>query len=670
MLRNRQLERASSPGRSAHVKTYPPKPGDRRLLLSASLIFFLTIAVVCLRRTTSAHIRNLYGGRQELAQSRRSSTPLSDRASNVRLCPPDKERPFTTGTFFSRLLPVSAGEGKEHKLVQVTVFEAELLHLAWEDKPKVFGKLGSAGDVVPMVRLLAAVEDLESIHRSQFHGWGAAYMSPLYFSGDIQLECHFHPAPPRGGGSGGGGSQGDRDAGSNVLTEEGESGAPAFKSPAFFEKMGNNFHQFYVVLLCPAPVLPPHGAPEGAAGEGDGNGKSSSNHEGRVGATDAGGRKSWRRLLGGGGGGPGGRGSEQAEASDGVDRVLYEGRFEVQLAASLEGTDLRMSRLHLCRSDRASIPKPFEVLLNQAIFEDDGGTKGKQQGGVEDNNTLEPGTGTSQSHLPSFQVSGHGVLDTLHYLPRTRGGATRVLVDREEVQVAASEAARLASSMPRSRVEVGREFRMSLCVRPFSNARPFSPETGKPTFSDARIMEWIDAHLLAGFDHIYFFDRDHGKRQRLLLPYVRRGQLLHLPFPDWSEVGYRLSYKESSDPYNFPMIYEQVLVYELCPMLGRRYGDTWQFDSDLDEFTLTPHPEKGSLKHQLMRAVAAEEAARGNRIKMLSIKRYNFAGVTEATRLMPVLQYSKRCKHPLYQKDGWTGPKDKLAVNPSINIPL
>eukprot|EP00897_Mesotaenium_endlicherianum_P010664 jgi/Mesen1/9626/ME000669S09062 len=682
MFRCRLPERMSSPGPSVYAKLLSIT-ADRRLLLCALIIFFLAAATVCLQRTTPPRSRVAHGGGpklQALAHLRRYTRPLSDRASNVRLCSPDTEKPFTTGTFLSRPLPTAAGNGTEHKLAQVTLFEAELLHLAWEDKPEIFAS-GRQGGVAPVLRLLAAVEDSDSIHRSQFHGWGAAFMSPLYFNGNIQLECHYYPTAGASGGAGEAAFRWGAEAGSGLE-------APVFKSLAFFERMGSSLHEYYVILLCPAPAPAP--APtspsEEIPGEGSVNGNSS-----KEGQRGAGTSTSDRKLLGEDGAGArpgtgagtvagaGAKGSVRAEAlSDGVDRVLYEGRFEVQLAASLEGSDLRISRLHLCRSDRDSIPKPFHVLLGQDIAvagepseplwgmrPGAGAGEGEGEGGEQQLRGAEGPwvPGASLHQLPSLGVSGHGVYDTLHYLPRGKGGATRVLVDREEVQVAASEAVELAGKMPGSRAEAGREFQLSVCVRPFASARPFMSETGSPTSSDARIVEWIDAHLLAGVDHIYFFDRDPGKRRRLLRPYVRRGQLLHLPFPDWSEVHFRLEYKKSGDTYNFPTAYDQIPAYELCLMLGRRYGDTWQFHTDLDEFLLTPHPERGSLKRRLTRAVAAEEAARGHRVKVLSIQRFDVWGVTAANRLMPVLPHTKRNREPLH------GGRGKLAVSPEVSIP-
>eukprot|EP00897_Mesotaenium_endlicherianum_P002030 jgi/Mesen1/1855/ME000143S00905 len=482
-----------------------------------------------------------------------------------------------------------------------------------------------------MVRLLAAVDDSNSLHDSQFHGWGPAFMSHLFFDLEVQLECRFHATPPAGGSA----------AGTSPWAWEGPQ-APAFTSPAFVEKAGDKFHGYYAIFLCQAP---PAGASEQEA-------------------------------------------AAAAGASlDQADRVRSEGRFEVQLAATLNGTDLKMSRLPLCRCDDDFISRPFEVLLTQPISaggasDDPSGSEAEAEGGrgggggaVEQKSAgvkderWGATPGASLDRLPSFQIAGHGESGTLHYLPRgdASGGAARVLVDGEEAWVVAPRARRAGGS----RVEEGHAFQVAVCVRPFANAKPFASEKERPTYSDARILEWVDAHLLAGVDHIYFFDRDYERRRDLLQAYVRRGQLLHLPFPDYSEVHYRLAFKESNQPYTFPLIYEQVLAYELCPMLGRRYGDTWQFHTDVDEFLLTNRPEHGSMKHQLARALAAEEASRGVRLRMLSLKRFNVPGVvTEATRLDPVLAFRQRCKLPMWQQDGWQGWKDKLAVSPAVMIPF
>eukprot|EP00897_Mesotaenium_endlicherianum_P004029 jgi/Mesen1/3654/ME000200S02725 len=86
----------------------------------------------------------------------------------------------------------------------------------------------------------------------------------------------------------------------------------------------------------------------------------------------------------------------------------------------------------------------------------------------------------------------------------------------------------------------------------------------------------------------------HGRQKlpmRLLQPYVERGQLLHLPFPDWSEVFYRLHFKNSSEPYT--------------AMIRQR----------------------GSLKRHFVAAVASEEATHGHRLVLLRTHRFNFVGV-------------------------------------------
>eukprot|EP00897_Mesotaenium_endlicherianum_P004025 jgi/Mesen1/3650/ME000200S02732 len=216
-------------------------------------------------------------------------------------------------------------------------------------------------------------------------------------------------------------------------------------------------------------------------------------------------------------------------------------------------------------------------------------------------------------------------------------------------------------------VRSGVRCQVSVCLHPFLSARQFTTESADKTFSDVRIIEWIDAHLLAGVDHIYFPDRNFRLRQRLLQPYVDRGQLLHLPFPDWSDVFYRLPFKKRLEPY-FPEIYDQVLIYEFCGMLGRRYGDTWQFFTDLDEFVTVARPEEGSLKHQLTASVTSEEATRGHKLVLLQIHRFNFVGVTTETRMEPVLSHAARCKQPVYYNREWVGWMGKMASRPGLSV--
>ncbi|CAI5496718.1 unnamed protein product [Closterium sp. Naga37s-1] len=77
---------------------------------------------------------------------------------------------------------------------------------------------------------------------------------------------------------------------------------------------------------------------------------------------------------------------------------------------------------------------------------------------------------------------------------------------------------------------------VSICLRPFHTRQMFSDNIA---VSDARLLEWIDASLLMGVDRVYVYDRYATAKRELLLPYMARGQVVHVPFPPWSEVFYR-----------------------------------------------------------------------------------------------------------------------------------
>ncbi|CAI6010437.1 unnamed protein product [Closterium sp. NIES-65] len=77
---------------------------------------------------------------------------------------------------------------------------------------------------------------------------------------------------------------------------------------------------------------------------------------------------------------------------------------------------------------------------------------------------------------------------------------------------------------------------VSICLRPFHTRQMFSDNIA---VSDERLLEWIDASLLMGVDRVYVYDRYATAKRELLLPYMARGQVVHVPFPPWSEVFYR-----------------------------------------------------------------------------------------------------------------------------------
>ena len=86
----------------------------------------------------------------------------------------------------------------------------------------------------------------------------------------------------------------------------------------------------------------------------------------------------------------------------------------------------------------------------------------------------------------------------------------------------------------------------------------------------------------------------------------------------------------------FPEIYDQVVASEHCLLLGRRYGDRWQFHMDVDEF-LWYEPRVGArLKPLLAHLEANHSATPGSApLKVVKVRRYNFFGVEAQNRGRP-----------------------------------
>ena len=121
-------------------------------------------------------------------------------------------------------------------------------------------------------------------------------------------------------------------------------------------------------------------------------------------------------------------------------------------------------------------------------------------------------------------------------------------------------------------------------------------------------------------------------------------------------------------------------------MLGRRYGDKWQFHIDTDEF-LSYTPKKGAFLKPLLAQLEmnhyrnATAAAKSGFISSLQsrevpplsviqLRRFNFWGVEETNRKDPVLErLTWRGTQPMWHTEGWVGWHDKLAVNPQQILP-
>lgn len=209
---------------------------------------------------------------------------------------------------------------------------------------------------------------------------------------------------------------------------------------------------------------------------------------------------------------------------------------------------------------------------------------------------------------------------------------------------------------------------VSICVRPFHSHPFFLPKAS--THSNLRLLEFVNHHLLLGVRQIYFYDRFGTEMEPLLEAYIERGLVVHMPFPQWSEVFYRREsfFGKAKFPYDFPQMYDQIIHIQACLMQGRRNRDDWMFIIDTDEFLRYSAKIPGLLP-QVMEKCEKNFARshHGASLDLMRIRRYNFFGANN-TFGGPVLQTSiTRCGGPTVHvfPNGNFFFKDKVTVRPS-----
>ncbi|CAI5496719.1 unnamed protein product [Closterium sp. Naga37s-1] len=387
-------------------------------------------------------------------------------------------------------------------------------------------------------------------------------------------------------------------------------------------------------------------------------------------------------------------------------------QVQVQLVAAEDGADLRMPPLLLCRADSdkdtlassphslsltssrhtaaaaasavaaqpipVSFPLPFPFAAKEkelaalavagAAAEAAAAAAGSAKGGSGGSAGSKAAAGLgSGSELVRFMAEAEGGANGTD---RASGGeassSENLLVNYEDA--ATNEDEEGSSSSSRSGAGMGA---VSICLRPVHKRQMFSDNVA---VSDTRLLEWIDACLLMGVDRIYVYDRYATHIRALLWEYIARGQVVHVPFPNWSEVFYRQAQYDgrAKKPYAFPDIYDQVIAFEHCMMLGRRFGDRWQLQIDSDEF-IWYHPQAGGFLKPLLARIEVNHAkAPGSRqpLRAIPMRRFNFWGVKKESRGDPVsdrLQW--RCSEPMWHTKTWVGWHDKVAVNPQTLLP-
>ncbi|CAI5992431.1 unnamed protein product [Closterium sp. NIES-64] len=229
--------------------------------------------------------------------------PLSARGAKMRLCMGSAAAPFAQGTFVS---PEEARDGASFgsRFAQLTVFEAEALHEAADGVGDARGGGGKAGRqvqrgaaaVTTWVRLLAFLEDEESIRKTQWEGWGAAELSDVYWRGALQVKCLVWPGHD-----------------------------PALHSVApalVVDAVVRHRHPWHIALECSLPPFPSPPSQSSSPPPADPSADAAVPVRVRVSR-----REAWRHY------------------------VEYGQRLQVQLVAARNGSDLRMLPLLLCRAD-------------------------------------------------------------------------------------------------------------------------------------------------------------------------------------------------------------------------------------------------------------------------------------------------------------------------------
>ncbi|CAI5517757.1 unnamed protein product [Closterium sp. Naga37s-1] len=489
------------------------------------------------------------------------------------------------------------------------------------------GVPGRAEPTKTTLRLLSFLEDDDSIRKSQWQGWGEAEYSDLFTPSVFKVQCHVWPT---------------HDAYMQTL------------EPAYIvDAVANNSYLWHNIIECPlppytklmtgnetvssepassaAPLSDPSAAPASVTGRE------------RLGTAD--GRK-WA--------------------------VHHWQQVQVQLVAAEDGADLRMPPLLLCRADNdkhtlassplslsltsshhtaaaaasavaaqpfpVSFPPPFPFAAKEkelaalavagaaaeaATAAAAKGAKGRSGGSAGSKAAVGLGSGSElvrflaeaeQGANSTDKASGGKMLSSKDLLGNYEDAAT----NEDEKNSSSSRSAGMGA--------------VSICLRPVHKRQMFSDNIA---VSDVRLLEWIDACLLMGVDRIYVYDRYSTHIRALLWEYIARGQVVHVPFPNWSEVFFRQAQYDgkAKKPYAVSAAFLGLAI------LMRRFN-VW----------------------------GVKEESRGD--PAILMRRFNFWGVKKESRgdlVSDRLQW--RCSEPMWHTKTWVGWHDKVAVNPQTILP-
>ena len=107
---------------------------------------------------------------------------------------------------------------------------------------------------------------------------------------------------------------------------------------------------------------------------------------------------------------------------------------------------------------------------------------------------------------------------------------------------------------------------------------------------DQYLKEWIEFHLITGVEHFFLYDNgDCESSRNILKPYIEKGIVTYIPFPEFPEKILRSSYGKE----NFSKLSMQNLAMGDCVINYSRHFN-WLVKIDIDEF-LYPLPPYESL---------------------------------------------------------------------------
>jgi nucleoside-diphosphate-sugar epimerase len=135
---------------------------------------------------------------------------------------------------------------------------------------------------------------------------------------------------------------------------------------------------------------------------------------------------------------------------------------------------------------------------------------------------------------------------------------------------------------------------LSICLRPFFTETTSRENDNIDPPSPQRVIEWLEYHLLIGFDVVYVLDRYGSSHLPFLEPFVSAGRVLHIPFPFLSNVPLSSDARSSQTTF-IPSAHDQIIAYDLCLSIARRRNDFFTAFIDLDEFVRYPQAEAGRL---------------------------------------------------------------------------